>query len=139
MAEEASPISLSYGHVSLAECTSISLNMPKHSWKCLNKLLWLWQGSEYSWSSYMFDRLLKTPPVLNEPGLWIWHSCICKGYAVFRICLIIAPYPSIMPEYPLMFLDIREHDWILLNILDCAWKCRNKLFWVCQDSQYATI
>ena len=37
------------------------LNMPKYPWKCLNKLLWLFPGSEYAWSSYILDRLLKMP------------------------------------------------------------------------------
>ena len=36
---------------------SISLNIPKYPWKCLNKLFWLSQASEYAWSSYMFDRV----------------------------------------------------------------------------------
>ena len=43
----------------------------------LHKLFWLCQGSEYAWSSYMFDRLLKMSWVLNVPGFWIWHGCIC--------------------------------------------------------------
>ena len=33
--------------------------------------------------------LLKMPPILNKPGVWIWHVCICKGYAKFWICLIM--------------------------------------------------
>ena len=44
--------------VSLSEYASISLNISECPWKCLNKLFWLWQGSEYVWSSYMFNRLL---------------------------------------------------------------------------------
>ena len=44
--------------VSLSEYASISLNISECPWKCLNKLFWLWQGSEYAWSSYMFNRLL---------------------------------------------------------------------------------
>ena len=42
--------------VSVAQYASIFLNMPKYPWKCLNKLFWLCQASEYAWSSYMFDR-----------------------------------------------------------------------------------
>ena len=76
--------------VIVAEYASISLNIPNYPWKCLNKLFWLYQGSGYVWSSYMFNRLLKMPQVLHVPGFWIWHSCICKGYAEFdytSICL----------------------------------------------------
>ena len=67
--------------VSVAEYASISLNMPKYPWKCLNKLIGLCQVSEYAWSSYIFYRVLKMPQVLDNPGFWIWHGCICKGYA----------------------------------------------------------
>ena len=80
-AGEVSPLPLSCAPVSVTEYASVSLNIPKYPWKYLNKLFWLCQGSEYAWSSYIFDRLLKMPPVLNKPGFWIWHSCICKGYA----------------------------------------------------------
>ena len=38
---------------------SVSLNIPKYLWKCLNKLSWLCQTSEYAWSSYLIDSLLK--------------------------------------------------------------------------------
>ena len=121
--------------VSVAEYASISLNMPKYSWKRLNKLFWLCQSSEYACSSYMFGRLLKMPPVLNKPGFWIWYACICKGYAEFRIHLIMAPYASITPEYA----------WTWLNIPECSWMyeypriCLNKLFWLCQGFEYTAI
>ena len=52
--------------VSVTEYAAISLNIPKCWWKCLNKLLWRCQGFAYAWSSYMFDRLLKMFPVLND-------------------------------------------------------------------------
>ena len=55
----------------LPECNwicIISLNISKYSWKCLNKLFWLYQGYEYAWSTYMFDRLLNIPWILNMPG-----------------------------------------------------------------------
>ena len=76
--------------VSFAEYASIYLNIPKYPWKWLNKLFWLCQGSEYAWSSFMFNRLLKMPWVLNMSGLWIWHDCICKGYTESWICLNMA-------------------------------------------------
>ena len=98
-AAETSPLLPSCMPVSAAEYVSISLNMPKHPWKYLNNLFWLCQGSECAWSSYMFDRLLKMPLVLNKPGFWILYDCTCMGYTEFCICLIMAPYTSIMPEY----------------------------------------
>ena len=33
------------------------LNIPKHPWKCMNKLFWLCQGFQYASSSYIFDRV----------------------------------------------------------------------------------
>ena len=91
-AKETSLLPLSYTLVSVAEYASVSLNIPKYPWKFLNKLFWLCYGSEYVWSSYMFDKLLKMPRLINKPGFWIWHGCICKGYTEFRICLIMAPH-----------------------------------------------
>ena len=110
-------------HLSKAEYTSISLNMPKYPWKCLIKLFWLCQGPEFTWSPYMFDRLLKMLWVLNMPGFWIWHDGICKGYAEFRICLIMAPYASTMPKYASVFLDVPQYTWTLLNIAECPCIC----------------
>ena len=57
--------------VTVAEFASISLNIPKYPWKCFNKLFWLCHSSEYAWSCYMFDWLLKMSQVLNVPGFWI--------------------------------------------------------------------
>ena len=45
------PLPPSWTPVSGAEYASISLNIAKYSWKCLNKLFWLCQGSEYAQSS----------------------------------------------------------------------------------------
>ena len=69
-AGKASLLSLSCALVSVAEYVSISLNMSKYLWKCLNKLLWLSKGSEYAWLSYVFDRVLKMPRVPNMQGLF---------------------------------------------------------------------
>ena len=120
---EASPLPPSCVPVYVAEYTSISLNMPKYPWKCLIKLFWLCQGPEFTWSPYMFDRLLKMLWVLNMPGFWIWHDGICKGYAEFRICLIMAPYASTMPKYASVFLDVPQYTWTLLNIAECPCIC----------------
>ena len=45
--------------LSVAEYASISQNILQYPWKCLNKLCWACQDSEYAWSPYIFDRLLK--------------------------------------------------------------------------------
>ena len=109
MTWEASPLLLSCASVSVAEYDSISLNMPKYPWKCLNKLFWLCQGSEYAWSSYMFERLLKIFWVLNKPGFWMWQRCAFKGYAEFRICMIMAPYASIMLKHASICLNVVQY------------------------------
>ena len=54
----------------------------------------------------MSNRFLEMPRVLNKPEFWIWHDCICKGYAELEICLIMAPYTSIMLEYASICLNV---------------------------------
>ena len=76
---------------------------------------------------------------LNKSGFSIWHGYICKGYAEFRICLIMAPYASIMPEYVVMSFNMATHNWILTNVPEYGWKCLNKLFWLCQGSEYVAM
>ena len=49
------------------------------------------------------------------------NGCIPKGYTEIQICLNMAQYVSIMPEYALMSLNIAEHGWILLNDPEYAW------------------
>ena len=112
--------------VSVAEYAWIYLNIPKYL--CKNWKLF-WQGSGYAWSSYMFNKLLKMLWVLNVAGFWIWFSCICKGYTEFWMseCLAIS----------------LNNFWIFLNMLNLlnvpyVWQCLNKLFRLCQGSQYAS-
>ena len=62
--------------VSVPEFASISLIMPNYPWTCLKRLFWLCHGSEYAWSTCMFDRLLRIALVLNKPGFSIWHACM---------------------------------------------------------------
>ena len=45
---ETSPLPSTCVLVSVAEFVSISMNMPKYPWKCLNKLFWIYHGSEYA-------------------------------------------------------------------------------------------
>ena len=129
------PLLSSYVLLSLVEFVSISLNIPKYTRKCFNKLFWLSQGSEYAWSSYMFEKLLKITPVLNKPGFWIWHDCICKGYTEFQT----SDYTWIIPEYASTCLNNAQYAWTLLNIAECPWLSLNKLSWLCQGSQYAVF
>ena len=68
---EASPLPPSGAPVSVAIYTSISLNMSKYPWKCLNKLFWLCYGSRYVWSSYMFENSWMS---LNMPKN-AWKNC----------------------------------------------------------------
>ena len=72
--------------VSVAEYASTSLNIPQYTGKHLNKLFWLFHDSEYAWSSYMFNRFLKMPQILNVLWFWIWHGCTCKSYKEFWRC-----------------------------------------------------
>ena len=95
-------------------------------------MFWVRHGSEYARSSYLFVRLLKIPQVLNAPGFWIWHSCICKGYTEFWICVN-------MLQYTLMFLSMPKHGLILLNDLKYTQKCLSSLCWLCQSSEYASL
>ena len=76
-----SPLHCSWASVSVAEYASISLYMSKYFWECLNKLFWLCHGSEYAWTSYMVDRLLKMRRVLNKPGPE-YGMYICPVYAM---------------------------------------------------------
>ena len=121
-AGEASLFIPSCALVSVAGYASMSLNMPKYLWKCLNNLFWLCQGSEYAWSSYMLDKLLKMPPDLSKPGFWICHGCVWKGCAEFKICLIIAPYDSVMPEYTSICLTVPPYAWTWLKSAEYPWK-----------------
>ena len=107
----------------LNEYASISHSIPKYPWKSLNKLFWPCQGSEYAWSSYMFDRLLEMPRILNMPGFWIRHDCIWKGYTKFWICLNMAQSASIMPEYASICLNVLQCAWTSVNIAGCLWIC----------------
>ena len=44
----------------------VLLNVPKYARECLNKLLWLCQGSQYVSSFYIFDKVLNMPEALNK-------------------------------------------------------------------------
>ena len=107
--------------VSAAEYALISLNILKYPWKCLKKLLWLCQGSECAWSSYIFDMPLKMPRVLNVQRFWISHGCVCKGYTEFWIRLNMPQECLNMPQYALMTLNMPGNGWISLNMPGNVW------------------
>ena len=46
---------------------------------------------------------------LKKSGLSLQNQDTFFDDAVFRICLIMVPYASIMPEYALMFPNVPEH------------------------------
>ena len=113
--------------VDVAEYSSTSLNIPKYHWNC----------SDYARGPNMHDYLTCSTGfwrclarVLNKSGFWIWHGCIWKGFEEFWICLIMAPYASVMPECALKSHNILAHGWILLSVLKYAWKYLNKLLYV---------
>ena len=83
------------------------LNIPKYCWKCLHNAMC--QGFEYACSSYMFNRVFKKPWVWNVSEFWIWHGCICKCYTKIWICLNLAQYTSVMPEYVAICLNILQY------------------------------
>ena len=50
----------------------------------------------------------KMAQVLNKPEFCILHGCMYKCYTEIQICLIIAPYSRIIPEYALISLNKPE-------------------------------
>ena len=123
------------------------------------KLFWLCQSSEYTWSSCMFYGLLKRPGVPNMPEFWIWYGFICKGYTESRIWLRMAQYSMYdwlhlnsawicfsISYCPWMSLNMTEYWWMSLNALENLWinwfdsvRVLNlphhlrylKMFWIC--------
>ena len=76
------------------------------------------KGSEYG--TIVYARIIE-----SSEYVWIWLNMPQK-------CLNI-------PQYALMPFNMPEHSWILLNVPEYAWKCLNKLFWLCEGSQYTAI
>ena len=98
------PVSSSCTSVNVDWYASISLNIPKSSWKCLNNVLtmsglWLFLIVLHVWQALKMSRLL------NVSEFWIWHGCICKGYIEFWICLNMAQYASILKLLITFFFD----------------------------------
>ena len=110
-ARETSPLWLSCAPVSVAEYAWKSLYLPKYPWKCLNKLLTML--GLWICMNIVFSKIWKESRVLNKPGF------ICKGYVEWQICLIIAPYASIMAEYAWIYLNIPQYAWPWRNIAEC--------------------
>ena len=82
----------------------------------------------------MFDRLLKMSQVLNMVRLYMQGLCRVRNMPDYGSNAWI--YLNI-PEYALISLNMPEPDWMLLNVSEYAWKFLNKLFWLCQGSEYA--
>ena len=125
-AREASPLLPNCASVSGTQYASISLNIPKYSWKCLNKMFWLCQSSGYAWSSYTFNRLLKMYQVLNKLRFRIWLK---YEYVYARVTQsskyawlwLHTPQCLNMHQYALMSFSMPEHRWILFNVPEYAW------------------
>ena len=97
--------------LNVAEYASISLNMPKHPWKWLNKLFWLCQGPEYAW--IILHDWQKMPRTLNKPLFWIWHVRI----GLHRV-LNMSYQGSICLNNARVCLNMAEYCWICLKMLE---------------------
>ena len=86
------------GLLSLSSCMPVNiLNMHQYPWIRINILENAWINcSGYARTMNIHDHLHVRQNfkdihwVLNKSGFQIWHSCVSKGYAEFRICLIMA-------------------------------------------------
>ena len=113
----------------------ISLNIPENAWINCPVMLGLWicliilrvpRAFENAWCS-------KYSRVLNM-------GYICKGYTELWMWLSIAHCVSIMSKYASICLSVLQCPWKWLDIVpEYAWKCLNKLFWLWQGSQYASL
>ena len=121
---------------------SVWLNLHQYPWISLNILENAWTNcSDYVHRNYfsrvlnMTDHLacstlLKMPCVLNVSGFWIWHGCICKGYAEFWILLNIAQYASIMPGYVAVCFNVPQCAWINSSKYVRVLNMRHHLHWL---------
>ena len=157
MYERSLPTSASCMPLSLAEYASVSLNIPKYSWKYLNKLFWLCLSSECARSSYVWQAFEDASDSKCTKVLKI----ACKGYSVFKMSdkICLAHRWHNMPQYALISLSIKD-DWMLLIVAKYAWiNCSDYVkvlimphhlryligFLICrrhkmyQDSEFATI
>ena len=92
------------------------LNMHQYPWICLSIL----ENAGINCSKYA--------RVLNmRDHLTCLKGCICKGYAEFRICPIMTPYASVIPEYASVCLNIPQYAWTWLDIGECPWICPKKI------------
>ena len=91
-------------------------------WICLI-ILYVWQAFEVALDS-------KCTSALSIACFYM--QTLCKA-------LNMAQHNSIMPAYALMSINMSDPGWKLLNVPEYVWKCPNKLFWLCQGSQYITI
>ena len=111
----------------MAECESISLNIPKYPWKYLNKLIWLCQGTEYAWSSYIFDKTLKMSRVVNNPMAWLYMQGLHRALNKSEYCSMCLSNTWIclnMHWFPSICLSIVDYCWMSLNMPENVWiKC----------------
>ena len=124
--------------VSVDEYASVSLNMTKYPWKCLHNVLTM----PGLWICLVIILIqLGFEDALGSKCDRIWQGCICKCYTDLWIWLDMVQYASIclnLHQYALMSLNMTEHGLTLLNVPEHVWNKLNKLFWLCQATQYAS-
>ena len=115
----------------------ISLNILEKAWKTILTMtgLWIFLIILHVWQAFEDTSDSKCARVLNKAWLCIQELCRVLNMSVYSsICFNNAW----MSQYASMSLDMHKHGWILLNVPEYAWKFLNKLFWLCQGSQYAS-
>ena len=76
----------------------------------MDKLIWLWQRSQYAWSK--FHRHLNMPPVLSVSGRNMARCEYIQG--LHRVLNMLWKCLN-MCEYTLIMLNMLEYTWIYLN------------------------
>ena len=83
----------------IPDCSWIGINMLK----MLQQIFLATPGNEYTWSSYMFDRLLKISCALNKYARVLNMAVVCGRVTQFWICLTI-------------WFNMPQYAWICLNM-----------------------
>ena len=77
--------------------------------------LWICMIIWHGWQAFEDALGSKSARVLNMARLYM------QGLRKFRICLFMAPYLSLMPEYASIYLNVSQYTWTWLNIAECPW------------------
>ena len=95
----------------------VLLNVPKDTWKCLNKLFWLCQGSHYASSSWIFEKVSNMLQKLNVPEFWICCDIIIITLLLYLMLLLEFlsaqfVHPSTQQLTILSFFNMSLETWI---------------------------